>query len=126
MSYHTPLDASLVTVKAQTRAERKRLEREQQKLDAKYTLTRRQIENMKLEMRKEIIQDEVKIIEKIMYAAFIIALHDKEGFGKVRIDRTLHHAMEQLECVKAGYLTKEELAALAEEIEGKAKKVVKE
>lgn len=120
MSYHTPLDTNMLTLKNQTRAERKRAMREQEKKNAVYQLTREQIEQMKYEVRYQTLKEDIKIIENIMYSAFIIALHDKEGFGKTRINRTLMHAMEQLECIKQGYLTKEELKALAEQLKGKA------
>lgn len=120
MSYHTPLDTQMLTLKTQTRAERKRAAREQEKKNAMYHLTREQLEQMKQEVRIQTLKEDIKIVENIMYSAFIIALHDKEGFGKTRINRTLMHAIKQLECVTEGYLTRQELKALAEQLKGKA------
>lgn len=44
MGVHTKLDSSLSTLKAQTRAEKRRMEREQEKRKAVYTITREQLD----------------------------------------------------------------------------------
>ncbi|MBE6070038.1 MAG: hypothetical protein E7211_20470 [Clostridium lundense] len=117
---HTPLDSSLTTVKAQTRAEKRRLEKEQAKSKAVYTMTREQ-----LEARDKLIEQEIsKCYEKQMQeiktsmlstaiscieSSLCIVLSDELGFGKTRIQRIIDRLEEQLDCIISGNVTLDDL-----------------
>ncbi len=127
MSIHTRLDNSLETVKTQTRAERRRLEREQAKSNKIYNLTLEQLngymQRAREEARKEFIEQERNAIDNIVFNSFVIALNKIEGFGKVRINRVLEEAREQVECLKLGYLSMDDMKQLSESLQGKADKI---
>ena len=82
MSIHTRLDNSLNTVKAQTRAERRRLEREQQKNKAVYTVTREQLEQYKKDIYKDFVKNERQYVDDVIFNCFVIALNKELGLGK--------------------------------------------
>lgn len=123
MSIHTQLDNSLNTVKAQTRAERRRLEREQQKNKAVYTVTREQLEQYKKDIYKDFVENERQYVDDVIFNCFVIALNKELGLGKKRLTNVLEEVREQLDCLKLGYLSLDDLKQLSESLQGKADKI---
>ncbi len=123
MSIHTRLDNSLNTVKTQTRAERRRLEREQQKNKAVYTVTREQLEQYKKDIYKDFVENERKYVDDVIFNCFVIALNKELGLGKKRLTKVLEEVREQLDCLKLGYLSLDDLKLLSESLQGKADKI---
>ena len=123
MSIHTRLDNSLNTVKTQTRAERRRLEREQQKNKAVYTVTREQLEQYKKDIYKDFVENERKYVDDVIFNCFVIALNKELGLGKKRLTNVLEEVREQLDCLKLGYLSLDDLKQLSESLQGKADKI---
>lgn len=123
MSIHTRLDNSLETVKTQTRAERRRLEREQQKNKAVYTVTREQLEQYKKDIYKDFVENERKYVDDVIFNCFVIALNKELGLGKKRLTKVLEEVREQLDCLKLGYLSLDDLKQLSESLQGKADKI---
>lgn len=123
MSIHTRLDNSLETVKTQTRAERRRLEREQQKNKAVYTVTREQLEQYKKDIYRDFVENERKYVDDVIFNCFVIALNKELGLGKKRLTNVLEEVREQLDCLKLGYLSLDDLKQLSESLQGKADKI---
>ena len=123
MSIHTQLDNSLNTVKAQTRAERRRLEREQQKNKAVYTVTREQLEQNKKDIYRDVVENERQYVDDVIFNCFVIALNKEVGLGKKRLTNVLEEVREQLDCLKLGYLSLDDLKLLSESLQGKADKI---
>lgn len=120
MSTHTQLDNSLNTLKTQTRAERRRLEREQQKNKAVYTVTREQLEARDKMIEEEISKHYEKQVNEIkttmlstaiscIESTICIVLSDELGFGKTRIQRIVNRLEDQLDCIISGNVTLEDL-----------------
>lgn len=127
MGVHTKLDSSLSTLKAQTRAEKRRMEREQEKRKAVYTITREQLDVYvaeAVEMANKEAQKQVQEIKSTMLntaincieSALCIVLHDKLGYGKVRIQRIINELENQLDCIVSGTVTLDELENLKSEL----------
>lgn len=95
------------------RAERRRLQREQQKAPT-YNINQKQLSNLvhdKVEDRLEEIRSEA--INKTVQAytvAWVISLHDEFNFGNKRLQRVLDKVQNQFECVTAETVTVEDLA----------------
>ena len=123
MSIHTQLDNSLNTVKAQTRAERRRLEREQLKNKAVYTVTREQLEQYKKDIYSDFVDNERKYVDDVIFNCFVIALNKELGLGQKRLTNVLEEVREQLDCLKLGYLSLKDLKQLSESLQGKADKI---
>ena len=123
MSIHTRLDNSLETVKTQTRAERRRLEREQLKNKAVYTVTREQLEQYKKDIYRDFVENERKYVDDVIFNCFVIALNKELGLGKKRLTKVLEEVREQLDCLKLGYLSLDDLKQLSESLQGKADKI---
>lgn len=123
MSIHTSLDSSLVTVKAQTRAEKRRLEKQQAKSKAVYTVTREQLEQYKKDIYKDFVKNERKYVDDVIFNCFVIALNKELGLGKKRLTKVLEEVREQLDCLKLGYLSLDDLKQLSESLQGKADKI---
>lgn len=127
MGIHTPLDSSLVTAKAQTRAERRRLEREQAKGKATYTLTLDAMNEFKREVLKEAdrqYNEHKKLfceraIECVVTAS-VIALHDEFGFGEKRLKQYKDRMENLLECINTGNITYDELVETTNRLNEKA------
>ena len=120
MSLHTPLDASLITEKAQTRAERRRLKKEQSKSTAVYEMTKAQLkardEMIENELRKEYDKQVNEIKTSMLNTAIsciesslCIVLSDELGFGKTRLQRIIDKIEVQLDCIISGNVTLEDL-----------------
>lgn len=123
MSGHTPLDYSQGTVKAQSRAERRRLEREQQKNKATYAITREQLEAYKKEIYADFVKNERQYIDDVIFNCMVIALNKKLGLGKKRLNDVLAEVRYQMDCLKLGYLSLDDLKLLSASLQGKADKI---
>ena len=75
-----------------------------------YTLTDVQIQQIKTEAAKE------AFIE--MLAIPVQVLHDKFGFGQIRLDRFTHYSLNWLEMVRDGEVTLDQLRKTLEEEAG--------
>ena len=120
---YTPLDSSLATVKAQTRAERRRIEREQAKNKATLMVTREQLEAYKREIYADFVENERQYVDDVIFNCFVIALNKELGLGKKRLTNVLEEVKEQLDCLKLGYLSLKDLKQLSESLQGKADKI---
>lgn len=128
MPVHTPLDSSLTTVKAQTRAERRRLEKEKVKNGVTYQFTADQInqirkdafEQARMEYDKK-RQEFVKSTIECVITASTIALYDLWGFGPKRLQDYEDKMENLLECVTTGTITFEELKETRNHLNEKAK-----
>ena len=123
MSIHTRLDNSLETVKTQTRAERRRLEKQQAKSKAVYTVTREQLEQYKKDIYRDFVENERQYVDDVIFNCFVIALNKEVGLGKKRLTNVLEEVKEQLDCLKLGYLSLKDLKQLSESLQGKADKI---
>ena len=94
------------------RAERRRLQREQQKAPT-YNINQKQLSNLvhdKVEDRLEEIRSEaINKTVKAYTAAWVISLHDEFNFGHKRLQKTLDKVQNQFECVTAETVTVEDL-----------------
>lgn len=94
------------------RAERRRLQREQQKAPT-YNINQKQLSNLirdEVNSRLEEIRNEAIIETAQAYtAAWIISLHDEFQFGHKRLQRILKRVDNQFECVIAETVTVEDL-----------------
>lgn len=123
MPAHTPLDSSLITTKFKTRAEERRYKKEQEKNNATYTMTREQLEAYKQEIHNDFVNNERKYFDDVMFNCFVIALNKHYKFGKKRLNVVLEEAREQMDCLKLGYLSLEDLKQLANSMQDKADKI---
>lgn len=131
MSVHTVLDSSLVTAQAQTRAERRRIKKEAEKALYKaekaqvtrVTVTQDKIDQLKREMYKDFVENERKYIDDVIFNCFVIALNKELGIGKTRLTKVLDEVKEQLDCLKLGYLSLNDLKQLSESLQGTADKI---
>lgn len=127
MGIHTPLDNSLGTVKTQSRAERRRLEKEQAKNKKTYNMTVNQIQQLKQDAineaerqyneHKKLFCD--RAIECVVTAS-IITLHDEFGFGGKRLQQYQDRMENLLECITSGTISFEELVETTEKLNEKA------
>lgn len=126
---HTHLDNSFGTVKAQTRAERRRLEKEQAKNKVSYTLTRESLLATQQEAynrgRQAAIEEDLKLVEETMFNCFVIALHDKEGFGEKRINRVLESVKNHVESLELGLISHDDLKNISNTLNDKARRNIK-
>ena len=53
----------------------------------------------------------------------MIALNKELGLGKKRLTNVLEEVREQLDCLKLGYLSLDDLKQLSESLQGKADKI---
>lgn len=109
------------------RAERRRQGRQEK--PAVYQLTQDQIDQIKRDAVKEVVdsleQAKVEIVQKATRTAFkmlmsipSMVLHDKFGFGKIRQNRFMHYVTDWYDEVQSGGTPLEEIMAIAEEIHG--------
>lgn len=94
------------------RAERRRLQREQQKAPV-YCINQKQLSNLvrdEVNSRLEEIKNEAinKTIQAYT-AAWVISLHDEFQFGHKRLQRILKKVENQFECITAETVTVEDL-----------------
>lgn len=120
---HTNLDQSLNTVKAQTRAERRRLQKEQTKNKAVYTVTWEQLEQYKKDVYADFVNNERQYVDDVIFNCFVIALNKELGIGKKRLTTVLEEVKEQLDYLKLGHLSLKDLKQLSESLQRKADKI---
>ncbi len=94
------------------RAERRRLQREQQKAPT-YNINKKQLSNLvrdEVSSRLEEIRNEaISKTVQAYTAAWVISLHDEFQFGHKRLQRILNKVENQFESVMAGTVTVEDL-----------------
>lgn len=88
------------------RAERRRAKRTAEKPKT-YVLTQDQIDQMKAEATAEAF--------KMLLSIPVIVLHDKFGFGRIRLDRFIHYALGWATDVQNGVVTLKEVMDLCED-----------
>ena len=94
------------------RAERRRLQREQQKAPT-YNINQKQLSNLvhdEVKDRLEELRNEaISKTIRAYTAAWVISLHDEFNFGHKRLQRVLDKVQNQFECVTAETVTVEDL-----------------
>ena len=127
MGMHTPVDNSLNTVKAQTRAERRRLEKEQAKGNKTYNMTAHQMNQLKndaiAEAERQYNEHKKLFCERAVecvVTASVIALHDEFGFGEKRLKQYQERMENLLECITTGNITLEDLKETTKRLNEKA------
>lgn len=94
------------------RAERRRLQKEQQKAPT-YNINQKQLSDLvrnEVESRLEEIRNEaISKTVQAYTAAWVISLHDEFNFGHKRLQRILNKVENQFECVTAETVTVEDL-----------------
>ena len=83
-----------------SRAERRRLERDNGKSQKTYTLTQAQIDQMK----KEVSMEATKKAFLMMMGFPLLTLRDKFGFGKERLNRFMDKMMDLYEAYEMDYV----------------------
>ena len=83
-----------------SRAERRRLERDNSKSQKTYTLTQAQIDQMK----KEVSMEATKKAFVMMMGFPLLTLRDKFGFGKERLNRFMDKMMDLYEAYEMDYV----------------------
>ena len=88
-----------------SRAERRRLERDNSKSQKTYTLTQAQIDQMK----KEVSMEATKKAFLMMMGFPLLTLRDKFGFGKERLNRFMDKMMDLYEAYEMDYVDLDDL-----------------
>lgn len=88
-----------------SRAERRRLERDNGKSQKTYTLTQAQIDQMK----KEVSMEATKKAFLMMMGFPLLTLRDKFGFGKARLNRFMSHMLDMYEAYEMDYVDLDDL-----------------
>lgn len=88
-----------------SRAERRRLERDNGKSQKTYTLTQAQIDQMK----KEVSMEATKKAFLMMMGFPLLTLRDKFGFGKERLNRFMDKMMDLYEAYEMDYVDLDDL-----------------
>ena len=88
-----------------SRAERRRLERDNSKSQKTYTLTQAQIDQMK----KEVSMEATKKAFIMMMGFPLLTLRDKFGFGKERLNRFMDKMLDLYEAYEMDYVDLDDL-----------------
>lgn len=88
-----------------SRAERRRLERDNSKAQKTYTLTQAQIDQMK----KEVSMEATKKAFLMMMGFPLLTLRDKFGFGKERLNRFMDKMLDLYEAYEMDYVDLDDL-----------------
>ena len=88
-----------------SRAERRRLERDNSKSQKTYTLTQAQIDQMK----KEVSMEATKKAFLMMMGFPLLTLRDKFGFGKERLNRFMDKMLDLYEAYEMDYVYLDDL-----------------
>ena len=96
------------------RGEIRRKRRELDKKNKKYTLTNREIENIKLKA----VSDAVNIAFPMMRGLAGMVMRDKFDFGPVRMKRFMDHMFDAYESFAIGYIKLEDCIAVIKEETG--------
>lgn len=105
------------------RAERRRAEKAAKKPPAVYNLTKDQIDKMIEDavheamkgMKEEAVDVAIRSAFQMFMCIPATVLHDKFGFGQVRMDRFMRYVMIWYESLQSGETTMEEIRQMAEE-----------
>lgn len=88
-----------------SRAERRRLERDNDKTQKTYTLTHAQIEQMK----KDVSMESTKKAFLMMMGFPLLTLRDKFGFGTQRLNKFMDQMVDLYEAYEMDYVSLEDL-----------------
>lgn len=128
MNGHTAVDNTLNTLQSQTRAERKRAERESQKGKSTYNMTKQQLDKFKeealnqaLEQFNQVRVDLINTAISVILNTSCIVLHDEFGMGPKRLQQYSDRMMNHLECITEGYVTLDDLKLEKDKLEKKSK-----
>lgn len=128
MNGHTAVDNALNTLQSQTRAERKRAERESQKGKPTYNMTKQQLDKFKeealnqaLEQFNQVRVDLINTAISVILNTSCIVLHDEFGMGPKRLQQYSDRMMNHLECITEGYVTLDDLKLEKDKLEKKSK-----
>lgn len=93
------------------RAERRRSARQEQKKEKTYTLTQREIDQIKLDATNEAVHRAFLMFLSIP----VMVLHDKFGFGKQRLSRLMDYALIWFDAVQKEEVRIMELVNIAKD-----------
>ena len=131
MNGHTTTDNALNTLQSQTRAERKRLEREAKKKKVTYNMTAEQLQQYKVDAYKheeeQFNQVRAALIDtaiSVILNTSCVVLHDEFGMGAKKLQQYSDRMMNHLECITEGYVTLADLKAEKDRLEKSSKIVV--
>ena len=96
------------------RGELRRQQRELDKKNKKYTLTNREIENIKLNA----VTDAINLAFPMMCGLAGIVMRDKFDFGPIRMKRFMNHMLDAYESFAIGYMKLEDCIAVIKEETG--------
>ena len=97
------------------RAERRRAEKAAKKANVVYHLTQEQIDAMMAEAKEEAVNIAIPKAFQMFMCIPATVLHDKFGFGQVRMDRFMHYVMVWYESLQKGETTMAEIRKMAED-----------
>ena len=100
------------------RAERRRQEKAAQKAPVVYHLTQEQIDALIERAKHEAVEIAIPKTFQMFMCIPATVLHDKFGFGQVRMDRFMHYVMMWYESLQNGEVTMAEIRKMAEEATG--------
>lgn len=128
MNGHTTTDNALSTLQTQTRAERRRTEREQSKGKRTFVMTAEELQKYKVEAYKQEEERFNKAREELINTAIgvilntsCVVLHDEFGMGPKRLQQYSDRMVNHLECITEGYVTLDDLKAEKDRLEKKSK-----
>lgn len=128
MNGHTAVDNALNTLQSQTRAERKRAERESQKGKSTYNMTKQQLDKFKEEALNQALEQFNQVRSELINTAIsvilntsCVVLHDEFGMGAKRLQQYSDRMINHLECITEGYVTLDDLKAEKDRLEKKSK-----
>lgn len=136
MGYHTKTDFATETIKQQTRAERRRDKKQQEKdmqlvanrnvLERSnlYTFTEQQLREF-ITVERQMALQEVhkewgKNVCKVFLPAMRIVLHDRYQFGEKRLNDVCYMIEQQLDCILEKCVTAEEMEQAARDLNDRA------
>ena len=97
------------------RAERRRQEKAAKKAAVVYHLTQEQIDSLLEAAKNEAVEIALPKAFQMFMCIPATVLHDKFGFGQVRMDRFMHYVMMWYESLQNGETTMDEIRKMAEE-----------
>lgn len=128
MNGHTTTDNALNTLQTQTRAERRRTEREQSKGKRTFVMTAEELQKYKVEAYKQeeerfnkVRVDLINTAISVILNTSCIVLHDEFGMGPKRLQQYSDRMMNHLECITEGYVTLDDLKLEKDKLEKKSK-----
>ena len=97
-----------------TRAERRRQEKEAEKMAKVYTLTQAQIDKLK----DDAITEAANRAFVLCLGIPLLVMRDEKGWGKKRLEWLLEKCLAQYDCFQEGYITLNEIKQIIKEETG--------